>query len=143
MIYTNSDGGSRGNPGPGAIGVIVRKDGEILTRYSAGIGKLVTNNVAEYEALIKALELASAYTKDELTCILDSELVVKQLLGEYRVKNPKLLELFLNVQKLQENFEKIIYKHVRRDDKFQQIVDELLNAELDNAGYKKKWRTNQ
>ena len=137
MIYTNSDGGSRGNPGPGAIGVIVRKDGEILTRYSAGIGKLVTNNVAEYEALIKALELASAYTKDALTCILDSELVVKQLLGEYRVRNPKLLELFLKIQKLQENFERIIYRHVSREDKFQILADELLNAELDNAGYKR------
>ncbi len=131
MISTNSDGGARGNPGPGAIGVIVRRDGEILTKYSAKIGKFVTNNIAEYEALIKALELASSYTKDELTCYLDSELVVKQLLGEYRVRNPKLLELFLRVQKFQENFEKIIYKHVSRLDKFQQIVDELLNEELD------------
>ena len=137
MIYTNSDGGSRGNPGPGAIGVIVREDGKILTKYSAGIGKLVTNNVAEYEALIKALELASNHTNKEITCYLDSELVVKQLLGEYRVRNPKLLELFLKVQKLQENFEKIIYKHVSREDNFQQIVDELLNVELDNAGYKR------
>ncbi|MCK5043619.1 ribonuclease HI family protein [Candidatus Pacearchaeota archaeon] len=132
MIYTNSDGGARGNPGPGAIGVIVRKDGEILTKYSKKIGKFVTNNVAEYEALIKALELASNYTKKELTCILDSELVVKQLLGEYRVKNEKLLELFLKVQKLQERFDKIIYKHVSRWDKFQVIADELLNKELDN-----------
>jgi len=131
MIFTNSDGGARGNPGPGAIGIIVRKDGEILTRYSAKIGKFVTNNVAEYEALIKALELASNYTKEELTCFLDSELVVKQLLGEYRVRNPKLLELFLKVQKLQENFEKIMYRHVNREDKFQEIVDELLNRELD------------
>lgn len=131
MIYTNSDGGARGNPGPGAIGVIVRKDGEILTRYSAKIGKYVTNNIAEYESLIKALQLASNYTKKELTCILDSELIVKQLLGEYRVRNPKLLELFLKVQKLQENFQKIIYKHVSREDKFQKIVDGLLNAELD------------
>ena len=131
MIYTNSDGGSRGNPGPGAIGVIVRKDGEILTKHSAKIGRFVTNNFAEYSALIKALELASKYTNKEITCFLDSELVVKQLLGEYRVRNPKLLELFLEVQKLQENFEKIIYKHVSRWDKFQQIVDGLLNAELD------------
>ena len=84
--------------------------------------------------------MASNYTKGELTCILDSELVVKQLLGEYRVRNPKLLELFLKVQKLQERFDKIIYKHVNRDDKFQQIADELLNAELDKAGYKKKWK---
>jgi len=131
MIYTNSDGGARGNPGPGAIGVIVRKDGEILTKYSAKIGKRVTNNIAEYEALIKALELALRYTNNELTCILDSELVVKQLLGEYRVKNPKLLELFLKVQKLQENFNKIRYLHVSRWNKFQRIADELVNEELD------------
>jgi len=131
MIYTNSDGGSRGNPGPGAIGVIIRKDGKILTKYSAKIGKFVTNNIAEYEALIKALELASKHTKNELTCILDSELVVKQLLGEYRVRNPKLLELFLKVQKLQENFNKIKYLHVSRWNQFQQIADELVNEELD------------
>ncbi len=138
MIYTNSDGGARGNPGPGAIGVIVRKDGEILTRYSAMVGKLVTNNVAEYEGLIKALELASKYTEDEVTCILDSELIVRQLLGEYRVRNPRLLELFLKVQKLQENFKKIKYLHVSRWDKFQQIADELLNEELEKHGFKKK-----
>jgi len=131
MIYTNSDGGARGNPGPGAIGVIVREDGKILIKYSAKIGKFITNNVAEYEALIKALELASKCTNKEVTCFLDSELVVKQLLGEYKVRNKKLLELFLKVQKLQENFEKIIYKHVSRWDNFQQIVDGLLNAELD------------
>ena len=131
MIYTNSDGGCRGNPGPGAIGVIVRKNGEILTRYSAKIGNNVTNNIAEYQALIKALELVSNYTKDELTCYLDSELVVKQLLGKYRVRNPTLLELFLEVQKLQENFTRIVYKHVSRWDEFQQICDELLNEELD------------
>lgn len=131
IIYTNSDGGCRGNPGPGAIGVIVRKDGEILTKYSAKIGNNVTNNIAEYTALIKALELASKYTKNELTCFLDSELVIKQLLGKYRVRNSKLLELFLKVQKFQENFKKIRYLHVSRWNKFQMIVDELLNEELD------------
>jgi ribonuclease HI len=131
MIYTNSDGGARGNPGPGAIGVIVREDEKILTKYSATIGKFVTNNIAEYEALIKALELASKFTDDELTCVLDSELVVKQLLGEYRVKNQYLLPLFLKVQKLQENFKVIKYVHVSRENKFQIIVDELLNEELD------------
>ncbi len=138
MIYTNSDGGARGNPGPGAIGVIVREDEKILTRYSGEVGKFVTNNIAEYEALIKALELASTYTDDELTCFLDSELVVKQLLGEYRVKDPKLLPLFLKVQKLQENFSKIKYKHVSRWDKFQQIADELLNDEMDKKFGKRK-----
>jgi ribonuclease HI len=131
MIFTNSDGGSRGNPGLGAIGIIVRDGEKILTRYSEKIGKFVTNNVAEYEALAKALELASKYTNEELTCFLDSELVVKQLLGEYRVKKPELLRLFLKVQKLQENFKLIKYKYVSREDKFQVLVDEILNEELD------------
>lgn len=137
MIYTNSDGGSRGNPGPGAIGVIVRKEGEILIRYSGFIGEMVTNNMAEYDSVIKALELASKVTKDEVTCILDSEFVVKQLLGEYRVKNPMMMEKFIKVQKLQENFKKIRYLHSSREDKFQQIADELVNKELDNRGYYK------
>jgi len=140
MIYTNSDGGARGNPGPGAIGVIVRKDGEILAQHRSFIGKQVTNNIAEYEALIKALELASKYTKDTVTCILDSELVVKQLLGEYKVKNPTLLKLFLKVQKLQDNFNQIRYLRVSRWNKFQQIADELLNQELESRGYKKYQR---
>jgi len=131
VIQTNSDGGARGNPGPGAIGVIVRENEKILTKYSAKIGKFVTNNIAEYEALIKALELASKYTNNELTCFLDSELVVKQLLGEYKVRDPKLLELFLKVQGLQENFNRVKYIHVSRGDKFQKIADKLLNEEMD------------
>ncbi|MDD5012659.1 MAG: ribonuclease HI family protein [Candidatus Nanoarchaeia archaeon] len=138
MIYTNSDGGARGNPGPGAIGVLVRDDGQILTKYSGEVGKFVTNNIAEYEALIKALELASIHTDDEITCFLDSELVVKQLLGEYKVRDPKLLPLFLKVQKLQENFKKIKYQHVSRWDKFQRIADELLNDEMDKKFGKRK-----
>jgi ribonuclease HI len=138
MIYINSDGGARGNPGPGAVGVVIRKDNQILTKYRGFVGRYVTNNIAEYEGIIKALELASKITKEEITCFLDSELVVNQLLGKYRVKNPKLLPLFLKVQKLQENFKKITYKHVSRWDPFQQIADELLNEELTNRGFYKK-----
>ncbi len=137
MIYTNSDGGSRGNPGPGAIGLIIRKEGQILTKYSEFLGEMVTNNFAEYIALIRALEFASRFTKDSITCVLDSELVVKQLLGEYKVKNRGLMKLFLKVQKLQENFKKIKYLHASRWDNFQQIADELVNQELDSKGYKK------
>ncbi|MCF7910704.1 ribonuclease HI family protein [Candidatus Pacearchaeota archaeon] len=138
MLCTNSDGGARGNPGPGAIGVVVRDGERILTKYSAFIGRQVTNNIAEYEALIKALELAADFKDKELTCFLDSELVVKQLLGKYKVKNPKLIPLFLKVQKLQENFDKIIYKHVSRWDKFQRLADEILNDELAKRGFYKK-----
>lgn len=140
MIYTNSDGGCRGNPGPGAIGVIVRDEGKIITKYRGFIGRRVTNNIAEYEALIKALELASKFTNDEITCVLDSELVVKQLLGEYKVKNHLLMGLFLKVQGLQESFKRIKYVHVSREDKFQIIVDELLNEELDNNGFKRYYK---
>jgi len=140
MIFTNSDGGARGNPGPGAVGILVREDGEILSKYSQFIGNYVTNNMAEYEALIKALELASRFTKKEVTCVLDSELVVKQLLGEYRVKDKKLLPLFLKVQKLQENFDKIKYVHAPREDPFQEMADELVNIELEKRGFKKYQR---
>ena len=139
MIYTNSDGGARGNPGPGAVAAIVRREGEILTKSSKFIGEEVTNNVAEYEGLIHALELAMSVTKGEITCFLDSELVVKQLLGEYKVRNHNILLLFLKVQKLQENFKSIKYAHVSREDNFQVIVDELLNDELDNQGYKRRF----
>ncbi len=138
MIYTNSDGGSRGNPGPGAIGVIIREDGTILKKERKFIGEQVTNNVAEYNALILALELASEFTTQEITCLIDSELVVNQLLGEYKVKHPKMKELFLQVQKLQDNFEKVIYLHVTRNDRFQQLADELVNDELNRRGYNKK-----
>jgi len=140
MIFTNSDGGARGNPGPGAIGVVVRKEGNILTKHSEFIGRRVTNNIAEYEALMKALEIAAKFTKNEVTCVLDSELVVKQLLGKYRVKNPELLKRFLEVQKLQDRFKKVIYKHVSREDHFQQIADEILNDELEKRGFYKKFR---
>jgi len=113
-----------------AIGVLVRKNENIIIMHGEKIGR-ATNNEAEYTALIRALQLASTYTKDELTCILDSELIVKQLLGEYRVKNERLLKLFLKVQKLQENFSKMKYIHVKRNDPFQQMADTLLNMKLD------------
>ena len=137
MIYTNSDGGARGNPGPGACSAIVRKEGEILIKFSKFLGERITNNVAEYEGLICALESAQKITKDEITCFLDSELVVNQLLGKYKVKNLNILPLFLKVQKLQENFKKVKYAHVPRTDNFQIIVDEILNEELDNQGYRR------
>jgi ribonuclease HI len=137
MIFTNSDGGARGNPGPGAIGIIVRDEGKILLKHSEFIGKNVTNNMAEYEALIKALELALKYTKEEVTCIVDSELVYKQLMGKYRVRHPKMLELFLVVQRMQDRFRKVRYMHVSRWDTFQIMADELVNLELESRGYKK------
>jgi ribonuclease HI len=130
MIYTNSDGGARGNPGPGAIGLLIRKDNKVIKTFSKEVGR-VTNNIAEYLALIKALELASKYGK-EVVCILDSELIVRQLNGKYKVKNVKLKPLFEKVKKLEKEFKSVNYKHVSRWNKFQKIADKLLNKELDN-----------
>ncbi len=138
MIFTNSDGGARGNPGPAAIGVTVRDGEKILEEDSKVLERQTTNNVAEYKALIRALELASKHTQSEITCILDSELVVKQLLGEYRVRSPPLLKLFLQVQQLQNRFDKIIYKSVSREDQNQKYVDYILNKKLDEKFGKKK-----
>jgi ribonuclease HI len=133
MIFANSDGGARGNPGPAAIGVIIRDENGILLEYSEKLKGKLTNNFAEYVGLIRSLQLAKNYTKGELICILDSELVVKQLLGEYNVRNPQLMKLFLKVQELQNDFEKIVYQHVKRSDKFQRHADYLLNKELDKT----------
>lgn len=131
MIITNSDGGARGNPGPGAVGVVIRDDKGILLEYSEKLPGKVTNNVAEYMGLIRALQLAKRYTNEEVFCILDSQLIVKQLMGEYGVKNQQLMKLFLKVQELQDSFEKIHYKFVKRSNKFQKHADYLLNKELD------------
>lgn len=138
MIYTNSDGGARGNPGPAGIGIVIRDEENVLEEYATTLKEPVTNNIAEYEALIKALELASKHTQGEITCILDSELIVKQLLGEYRVKNPALLKLFLEVQKVQNRFDKITYVHVKRTDKWQIHADWLLNKKMDEKFGKKR-----
>ena len=138
LIYTNSDGGARGNPGPGAIGVVVRDDEKILIEHASMVGSFVTNNVCEYEGLIKALALAATVTDKEVTCIMDSELVVKQLLGEYKVKHPKMRELFLKVQALLDKFEKVKFQHARREDINQSKADALLNKELAKHGFPKK-----
>jgi len=97
-----SDGGSRGNPGPAAIAfIMLSDDGSIQKRYSHFIG-VHTNNQSEYKALIAALRFASDKSK-EVTFYLDSELVVKQVNGEYSVKNHKLRELWNEVQDLKKN----------------------------------------
>ncbi|MEK6880399.1 MAG: ribonuclease HI family protein [Nanoarchaeota archaeon] len=130
MIITNSDGGSRGNPGQAAIGIIIRDEDKILKTYKEKIGT-ATNNEAEYRALIKALNLASKYTKSKIQCILDSELVVKQLKGSYSISSDILKPLFITVKELEKNFKHVEYKHVRREDKYQKLADRLVNEALD------------
>jgi len=130
-----SDGASRGNPGPSAIAfVLVGEDRKMLKRYSGYVG-VRTNNQAEYEALISALEFASSLPSQEVVCHMDSELVVKQLNGEYRVRSPTLEILWLKVHKLKQKFQKMSFIHVPRTDTHIQLVDQLANQVLDRAGY--------
>lgn len=128
-----SDGASRGNPGISAIAfVIVTEDGRLLKRYSRYVG-IRTNNQAEYQALISALESASTFTDGEVTCYIDSELVVKQLVGEHQVRSPKLKTLWLEVQGLERNFQIIDFRKVSRTDRYIEQVDRLANQALDRV----------
>jgi ribonuclease HI len=131
-----SDGASRGNPGPSAIAFIVlTDDNQTLKRYAKFVGTK-TNNQAEYEALIAALEYAHKSFLQKVTCHLDSELVVKHLNGEYKVKNPELKSLWTKVQKLKQNFQKISFTHVARTDVHIQEVDSMANQILDKISFK-------
>ena len=128
-----SDGASRGNPGISAIAfMIVTEDGRLLKEYSEHVG-IRTNNQAEYEALISALESASKLTDQEVACYMDSELVVKHLNGEYRVRNPKLKTLWFKVQELKQKFQKITFMNVPRTDIYIKQVDRLANQTLDKV----------
>jgi len=129
MIF--SDGGARGNPGPAAIAfVILSEAGAVLTKNSWFIGSH-TNNQAEYEALIAALESAIDLNAEEVICYLDSELVTKQVNGEYRVKNSELMKRWNKVQKLKRSFKKLSFASVPRTNIYIQKVDALVNETLD------------
>jgi ribonuclease HI len=124
-----SDGASRGNPGEAACGVIITDaDGEELLRRGKRLG-VATNNTAEYHGVILALELAQALGASELVVKLDSELVVKQLRGEYKVKNASLKPLAERARELIETFDHFDLIHVSREQTKE--ADKLANAELD------------
>ncbi len=135
-LISYSDGASRGNPGRSAIAfLILNEDDKILKKYSKYVG-IKTNNQAEYEALISALESASEFNSQEAICYLDSELVVKQLNGEYRVRNFKLRELWVKMQELKEKFQKVSFFYIPRTNYYIQIVDQLANRTLDGISIK-------
>jgi ribonuclease HI len=134
MVF--SDGGARGNPGPAAIAfMIMLENGQTLMTKSRYIG-LRTNNQAEYEALLAGLKSALALNADEVTCHLDSELVTRQLTGEYSVKNPELREMWNRIQELREHFKKVSFASVPRTNNQIQKVDKLVNETLDKAANK-------
>lgn len=128
-LRVNVDGGARGNPGPAAIGVVVRdEEGGILATVSETIGE-ATNNVAEYRALIAGIRQARALGADRLELLGDSELVVKQVRGEYKVKNAGIRPLHAEVIEALEEFEEWSIEHVRREQNSD--ADALVNDALD------------
>ncbi len=128
-LLINTDGGSRGNPGPAGIGVVIRNDQEqIIFEHGSYIGE-TTNNVAEYSALIKALESARDLGGTELIVRMDSELIVKQMQGLYKIKEPTLQELAGKVIKLKSGFTSVTFTHVRRE--YNKDADRMVNQALD------------
>ncbi len=131
MVYT--DGGSRGNPGHAAIAVIIADaSGKVLQTHSEYIGE-TTNNVAEYRAVLKALKLARKHGGGSVTCTMDSQLVMMQLSGKYRIKKPHLKELHDMVKEEEKGFSSVSYAHVRREDRMVSLADSMLNHTLDRV----------
>jgi probable phosphoglycerate mutase len=125
----STDGGARGNPGPAAYGYVLEADdGTLLAAHGEKIG-VATKNVAEYRALIAGLEKALELGVGEVEVISDSELLVKQMRGEYRVKNEALRELSLHAARLGREIGAVSYRAVRRE--HNELADRLVNEALD------------
>ncbi len=123
-IYT--DGGSRGNPGPSAIGYVIQTQPPVKEGLFIGVQ---TNNYAEYQALIHALKKAQSLKVSQIKIKMDSELIVKQLLGQYKVKHENMKPLHAEVKKLLEQFQLWTVEHVRREQNKE--ADEMVNQALD------------
>jgi ribonuclease HI len=126
-----TDGGARGNPGPAAYGYVLEaEDGMVLAAVGEAIG-VATNNVAEYRALIAGLERAREVGVDDLEVVSDSELLVRQMTGVYKVKNAALQELQAEATRLARSFPRIHYTAVRREQN--ELADRLVNEALDGS----------
>ncbi len=129
-LHLFTDGGSRGNPGQAAIACIIEDPlrGAVLKEHAEVIG-VATNNVAEYRALIKGLDLARQYHPNRLICHLDSELIVKQLNGDYRIRMPSLQVFVDDIRALTRDFPAVVFTFVPREDNYR--ADALVNRVLD------------
>ena len=131
QVQVNVDGGARGNPGPAAIGVVLRDgDGTVLEEVGETIGE-ATNNVAEYKALLRGIELAATHGATDLELIGDSELVVRQVEGKYKVKNAGMKELHEEAKRALRGFDSWSIRHVGRADNAD--ADRLVNEALDGV----------
>lgn len=128
-VIIHTDGGARGNPGPAGIGVVFfGQDRKIIREFKAYIGE-ATNNVAEYKALVLALEQAHKFGFKDLQVNMDSELIVRQMQGVYKIKEPALQVLAKQVLALTNHFNKISYRHVAREKNKE--ADRLVNQAID------------
>ena len=125
-----SDGGSRGNPGPSAYAIVITSDGKVVHEHSEFLG-IHTNNYAEYRGLIAAISKAVELGADEAEFVMDSPLVIRQMTGEYRVKNPDMAALHSDAEALASLIPKVSYRNVRRSEEFVPRADALLNSEMD------------
>jgi ribonuclease HI len=131
-VIAYCDGASRGNPGPSSYGIVIYdREGEELHRGARAIGR-GTNNEAEYHGAIAALEAALGLGAREVELRMDSELVVRQLWGRYRVRNPRLTPLYKRLLDLRSRFDRVSFVHVPRNQN--KIADKLANQALDNRG---------
>ncbi|MEM2963758.1 MAG: ribonuclease HI family protein [Candidatus Anstonellales archaeon] len=130
-VYT--DAGARGNPGPAAIAVLVFEGGKLIKEHGEYIGK-ATNNQAEYQAVIKGLEMAKDMGASDVRLFTDSELVCRQLKGEYKAKDRKLKPLYEKVREMEKGFERIEWKSVPRENPFIRRADRIVNRVLDSVG---------
>jgi ribonuclease HI len=125
----STDGGARGNPGPAAYGYVLEsEDGQVLAAHGEAIGR-ATNNVAEYSGLVAGMTKAAELGVRELEVVSDSELLVKQMRGEYRVKNEALRDLWEQANDLERRFARVRYTAVRRA--HNELADRLVNEALD------------
>jgi ribonuclease HI len=131
MITAYSDGGARGNPGPAGFGVHIKdEDGQTIAELKGALGQ-TTNNVAEYRGLLAALKWAVDHGYRQLRVRADSQLLVKQMLGEYRVKNAGLLPLYEDARRLVRQLDRVAFEHVPREEN--KDADRLANEAMDEA----------
>lgn len=130
-IHVYTDGASRKNPGPAAIGIVFLDDkGNLIAEHKECIGT-ATNNEAEYKAIIRALELGTKYCRRNVSIFSDSEVVVNQLNGGYAIKADNLRELVILVKDRERLYEKVVYNHTPRTNRFLLRADTLCNEALD------------
>lgn len=130
-LIINTDGGSRGNPGPSGIGVCIADgSGKLLETHKKFIGE-ATNNIAEYKALVLGLSRAKELGAGELVVQMDSELIVRQMQGVYKIKDPGLKPLAVEAKEYIAGFSSVTFTHVRRE--MNKLADKLVNEAIDEA----------